>query len=110
MRAKICINILYRLKDIYIIGLSFMKFFLFYFHLLIYDEFIISYFDIIKLVLIFLFLVNFGYFINIIRNNTGNYYFCFNNKIENNKIIRKSEKNLIKYYFFAFILPFVFNK
>ena len=76
---------------------------IFYFHLLIHGEFILSYFDFISTLLIIwkIFILYIAVFLIFVINI--NYYHCFNNKILNNQIVTKDEIITIKFSKMIFI-------
>ena len=76
---------------------------IFYFHLLIHREYILSYFDFISTLLIIwkIFILYIAGFLIFVINI--NYYHCFNNKILNNQIVTKDEIITIKFSKMIFI-------
>ena len=92
-------------KIIYLFDVNFpiFKFMIFYFHLLIHGELILSYFDFISTLLIIwkIFILYIAVFLIFVINI--NYYHCFNNKILNNQIVTKDEIITIKFSKIIFI-------
>ena len=106
MRSKIIISIIDRLIILCKIGIPFLKTLIFYFHLLAYSEFIFSWTDIIIIIIFFFELVCLGNYLQEYNDNEGNYFYCFNNKIENNKIIpnKNKEFDLKKFHINFFVI------
>lgn len=102
IRAKIIISIIYRLIDIFEVGLPIFKLLNSYFHLLIYGEFILSLTDFVSISLFILFLINIGNFLQYYNDNQGNYFYSFNNIIENNTIMRSNKSIETKNLYFVF--------
>lgn len=110
IRSKIFLSIIDRIIDLYIIGFPFFKTLFFYFHLLIYGELLLSITDFVIIFILFLFLICLFNYLQILKDNDGNYFYCFNNKIQNNKIVINTNKplNLSNFYIkFGIILCIV---
>ena len=84
-----------------------IKLFIFYFHLLIYGEFILSFSDLISIFLTIWKYLLVSFFIILVVEIDTNYYHCFNNEIFDNKIVIKEEKTIIKIKFFIFLIFFI---
>ena len=101
--------------DLFKVSFPIIKLFIFYFHLLIYGEFILSISDLLSLFFIILMISVIICFIRLEFGIYTNYYYCFNNKIVNNNIVIENTKSIskIKITIFMFSLIFyniIFNK
>ena len=105
IRTKILISMFSRIISLFKVGIALFKIIKFYFHILIYGEFILTMSDIMMIVILILFLLCLGNYIQILKDNEGNYFYCFNNKIENNKIVPNKNKN-INYIYIIFSIVF----
>ena len=110
IRAKILLSFLSDIYDLFKVGVSFIKYLIFYFHLVIYGEFLLSLIDIVSLIflviLIFFIIV---YFINI-YDNDGNIFYCYNNTIINGKIVKKNIKlDLLKQKLLSSVIFFIIS-
>ena len=95
MRSKIVISIISRAINLLNFRKILSKILKFYFHLLLYGECILTLSDIMIIIILFIFLINFGNYLQILNDNEGNYFYCFNNKIENNKIVPNEPNNTV---------------
>ena len=112
IRTKILISMFSRIFDFFKVGISFFKIIQFYFHILLYGEFILTLSDILMIFILVLFLVCLVIYIQVLKDNEGNYFYCFNNKIENNKIVPNKNKNkninnYIKFSLIFFVVDFI---
>ena len=100
------------LIDLLKVSFPVIKIFIFYFHLLIYGEFILSISDLVTIIFIaFMICITISYFCTVVELYT-NFYYCFNNKIVNNKIVIKNTKIIsifrVKILIFILILYNIF--
>ena len=95
-------------QDLFKVGIPIMKLLLFYFHLVIYGEFILSISDIVTIFLIIWTLTTVITFTCIIFEIENNYYYCYHNKIVNNEIVIKKKNNNFRHSYLTFILLFIF--
>ena len=93
IRKKLILQFIYRNLDFFHIGTPILKIFTFYFYLFLYGELIFSLTDIMNILALIIFFVVVCMYINIFKNNEINYFYCFNNKIEGNIIIKKNDNN-----------------
>ena len=105
IRAKNIISFIFILLDINKIGIPIKKILIFYFHLLIYGENLLSITDIMISIIIFIFIfIIIVYYIKI-KDNEGNYFYSFNNSLINGQIMYNiSPIYSIKKIFFKIIL------
>jgi hypothetical protein len=79
-------------SDLFIVGIPFIKIIFFYFHLIIYSEFLLSITDIITIIFAFLILLFIIFNFLAIYSNDTNIFYCYNNTIVNGKIVKKNIK------------------
>ena len=99
IRIKIVKSFIYNFIDLFKIGIPITKILIFYFHLLVYGECLLSITNIITSIITFLFLIISIYYIIIIKYNDRNYFYCFNNCLIEGKIVpKKNNIKIIKQY------------
>ena len=91
------------LYNFYKLGIPIFKLLVFYFHLLIYGEFILSISDMMTLILLIWYICAEVVFALSIFEIEKNYYYCYNNKISNNQIVMKKSNDKFKYSYLTFI-------
>ena len=89
--AKFNYLITCRLLDLYQVGIPIINLIKLYPHFLMYGEILLSFSDILTLVLLFFFICMFIIFTFLYDDVLTNYYYCFNNKIVNNQIVKKEK-------------------
>ena len=93
IREKLFLQFISRNFEFFQIGTPLLKIFTFYFHLLLNEEIIFSLTDIIIILALILYIIVLCLYITIFKNNDINYFYCFNNKIENHNIIKKNNND-----------------
>ena len=91
IRTKIIISLISKI-NLLKYEIPIFKIFKFFIYLLIYRESILSLFDIIIIIILSFYSFNISYFFKILYYNIDNYYYCFNNKIENNEIVPNKDE------------------
>jgi hypothetical protein len=110
VRAILILSGIYIFFDLSKIGIPLFKLLLCYFHLVIYGEFLLSIIDILSIVLILFYLFFICCLIFSTVNNDSNYFYCFHNKIENGKIVKKNIKlNLINKIILSSVIFFIIS-
>ena len=105
--AKITSSFFIHLIDLFKIGIPILKLLLFYFHLLIYGEFLLTFSDLAVGILTFLFIIYLYISTDLLFELEKNYHYCFGNKMMNNKIVidkKKEKSNNYPLHSFIFIL------
>lgn len=104
VRNRIITSLFMNYIDLFKVGIPIIKILIFYFHLLIYGEILLSITDIATILITFIFIRMSITYIIIMKNNNGNYFYCFNNFIDKEKIVRKNiEINELKYNIYTIL-------
>lgn len=93
----------FHLSDFFKLGIPILKLLVFYCHLLIYGEFLLSFSDIMTIILLF-WKIGTELLISLsIFEIEKKYYYCYNNKISNNQIVIKQSNSKFKHSYLTFI-------
>ena len=98
IRIKLVESLIMNFVQLYKVGIPIIKILIFYFHLLIYGDCLLTITDILITLITFTLIIISIFYLMIMNDNERNYDYCFNNFIYNGQIIKKKNNiNLLKY-------------